>query len=58
VKACPFETPLPDGLEIAGVVLSDRVGSLDWRARDASPAGTAPSAVVDEVLAKLATVPG
>jgi mRNA interferase MazF len=58
VKGYPFEVALPSGLPIAGVVLADQVKSLDWRARRAEPAGTAPPAVVDEVLAKLETLLG
>lgn len=34
-KGYPFEVRIPEGLEVTGVVLSDQVKSLDWRARDA-----------------------
>lgn len=53
-KGYPFEVALPDGLSIPGVVLADQVRSLDWRARGAQHAGTAPRDVVDDVLARLA----
>jgi mRNA interferase MazF len=33
VKGYPFEVALPVSLPVAGVVLSDQVKSLDWRAR-------------------------
>lgn len=56
IKGYPFEVSLPKGLGISGVVLSDQVKCLDWRAREASPAGTAPPAVVADVLAKLHTL--
>lgn len=53
VKGYPFEVPLPSGLSLGGVVLADQVRSLDWRVRRAERISTAPSAVLDEVLAKL-----
>lgn len=56
VKGYPFEVPLPVGLPVAGVVLSDQVKSLDWRARKAKRIGKASAAVIDEVLGKLATL--
>lgn len=34
VKGYPFEVALPDGLPIYGVVLSDQVRNMDWRARN------------------------
>lgn len=57
-KGYPFETALADGLKISGVVLADQIRSLDWRARKASQADTAPSVIVDDVLAKLETLFG
>ena len=56
VKGYPFEVPLPVGVPVAGVVLSDQVKSLDWRARKAKRIGKASAAVIDEVLGKLATL--
>lgn len=53
VKGYPFEVPLPDGLCIAGVVLSDQVKSLDWRARDGELACTVPSDTTGEVARRL-----
>ncbi|MGC8644421.1 MAG: endoribonuclease MazF [Isosphaeraceae bacterium] len=53
VKEYPFEVPLPDGLPVAGVVLSDHLRSADWRARSAEYAGNAPAQVLSEVRAKL-----
>ena len=35
VKGYPFEAPVPDGLPVEGVVLSDQARSLDWRSRRA-----------------------
>lgn len=54
-KGYPFEVALPRG-KLSGVVLADQVKSLDWRARQAERAGTAPAPVVEEVLRKLATL--
>ncbi len=55
-KGYPFEVPLPGGLGVCGVVLSDHVRSLDWRARKAQFAARAPANVVGDVLAKLAVL--
>ena len=56
VKGYPFETALPAGPGIGGVVLADQIRSLDWRARKASLAGAAPPEVVADVRAKLAAL--
>ena len=53
VKDYPFEVPLPDGLPISGVVLSDHLKSADWRARSAEYAGLATAEVLADVRAKL-----
>lgn len=55
-KGYPFEVALPENLEISGVVLSDQVRSLDWRARDARTAGMAPAPTVAEVIGKLSVL--
>lgn len=52
-KGYPFEVPLPEGLKVSGVVLSDQVKSLDWQARNARYSGKVSSGVVDEVAAKV-----
>jgi mRNA interferase MazF len=56
VKGYPFEALIPDGMPIAGVVLSDQVKSLDWRAREAEWICTLPVEVTQEVLDKLETL--
>lgn len=58
VKGYPFEVPIPENLKIRGVVLSDQVKSLDWRARQAEWACTLPPETVEEVLLKLNTLVG
>jgi len=52
----PFEVAIPTGLPVAGVVLSDHVRSLDWRARKAEWVYTLPPQTTAEVLAKLQTL--
>lgn len=56
VKGYPFEVAIPEGLDVSGVILSDQVKSLDWRARQAEHIARLPRAVVAEVLHKLATL--
>ena len=56
VKGYPFEVLLPEGLPLAGAVLSDQVKSLDWRIRKAKRVCALPSGVVAEVLGKLGTL--
>lgn len=56
VKGYPFEVILPEGLPISGVILSDQVKSLDWRARKAEFICTVPELVTIEVLSKLDTL--
>ena len=53
VKGYPFEVELVGVKGVKGVVLSDRLRSLDWEARKAEKAGRAPDDVVADVLAKL-----
>ncbi|WP_216904679.1 type II toxin-antitoxin system PemK/MazF family toxin [Synechococcus sp. CCY 9618] len=53
IKGYPFEVRLPDGLDVGGVVLSDQLKSLDWRARKARLIDPAPAAVVQQVTDKL-----
>jgi len=33
MKGFPFEVHIPDGQDVSGVVLSDQITSVDWRAR-------------------------
>jgi mRNA interferase MazF len=57
-KGYPFEVDLPPDARVRGVVLSDQVRNLDWRARNAVREGAAPNNVVAEVLGKLGTLIG
>jgi len=51
-KGYPFEVELKE-THLKGVVLSDQVKSLDWRARKAKLIDTAPESVLRETLAKI-----
>lgn len=53
VKGYPFEVLIPPGSKAEGVVLSDQIKSLDWRARRAEKLCPAPKGVIEEVTAKI-----
>src|SRR5580765_4803841 len=46
IKGYPFEVVLPSGLAVTGAILSDRVKSLDWHARNAIFICTLPSVTI------------
>lgn len=56
VKGYPFEVSIPKGLEVAGVVLSDQVKSLNWRARAAQFICRLPASAMADVLERLGTL--
>ncbi len=56
VKGYPFEVQLPADFDVTGVILSDQVRSLDWKAHKAEFIAQAPEGVVNEVLEKLNTL--
>ncbi len=56
VNGYPFEVSVPDGLKASGVVLSDQVKSMDWKARGASFLCSLPETTVHQVLNKLGTL--
>ena len=56
VKGYPFEVPLPSGLPIAGVILSDQVKSLDWQARNAELICTLTDEAISEIIQKLSVL--
>jgi mRNA interferase MazF len=58
IKGYPYEVPLPTGGPMAGVILSDQLKSLDWRARQVRYAGRAQGPVMAEVMAKVKTLLG
>jgi mRNA interferase MazF len=55
-KGYPFEVKIPSGLAVSGVILSDHIKNLDWRARRAELLTRLPDSVVSEVLGKLNTL--
>ena len=52
-KGYPFEVNIPEGHNVVGVILTDQVKNLDWRARDATRMSHLPPERVREVLQKL-----
>lgn len=56
IKGYPFEVGVPAGLKASGVVLSDQVKSMDWKARRASFLCSLPETVVHQVLNKVGTL--
>jgi mRNA interferase MazF len=52
VKGYPFEVALDAG-GVRGVVLSDQIKRLDWRARRAKRKGAVPKAVMEQTLARI-----
>ena len=52
-KSYPFEVPVPAGAKVAGVILSDQVKSLDWRARKARHIAALPEDLLQQVVARV-----
>jgi mRNA interferase MazF len=57
-KEYPFEVPLPAGLKVTGVILSDAIKNLDWRARNVRYADAAPPGVLGAVQERLGLLLG
>ncbi len=55
-KGYPFEVAIPEGMEVAGVVLADQVKSLDWRARKTERICKLPPETIMEILQKISTL--
>ena len=55
VKGYPFEVELR-GCQTSGVILSDQVKSLDWRARKAKFIEKVDEAVINEVVGKISAI--
>jgi mRNA interferase MazF len=53
IKGYPFEVSIPEGLPVNGVVLSDQVKSLDWKARNAEKACSLPEESIKKVLQRV-----
>ena len=56
VKGYPFEVAIPEGLPVAGAILSDQIKSLDWCVRKAEWVCSLPPQTTAEVLAKSQTL--
>jgi len=54
VKGYPFEVQIPDGLRISGVILTDHLKSVDWRAGKAERIGELPESTLRTALKKAA----
>ena len=48
-KKYPFEMPIPRGLKVKGVVLTDQIKCIDWTTRDLRPLTRLPAGFVDQV---------
>ena len=57
-KGYPFEVKLTAEDKLTGVILSDQIKTLDWKARRCEVAGQAPISVTQEVLDKIHTFLG
>jgi mRNA interferase MazF len=55
-KGYPFESTVPEGLPIRGVVLSDQIRRLDWQERRAKRIARVPEILLQDVTAKLAAL--
>ena len=55
-KRFEFDIPLPQGLDVKGVVLSHHLKSLDWRVRNARFMTRLPDEIVEEVLLMLDSI--
>lgn len=55
-KGYPFEVEITGTSSVHGVVLSDQVKSLDWRARQAEIIERVPEDVLQDVLGRLGTL--
>lgn len=52
-KGYPFEVKIPKSLKISGVILSDHVKSLDWKARNSKFIDKIPKDIMEDVTAKI-----
>lgn len=53
IKGLPFEVAIPSGLPVSGVVLSDHVKNIDWKARNADYICSVDNYVTIDVIEKL-----
>jgi len=55
-KGYPFEEPIPSGHVVTGVILSDQIRTVDWRARQATFFCSLPMEVVESAFARFSTL--
>ena len=55
IRGWGYEVKLPEGLAFQGVILTDQVKNLDWKARNIRVRGQAPEEIVNDCLAKIHT---
>lgn len=55
-KGYPYEVEIPPALTISGVILSDQLKSLDWRARNAQYICRLPMPNMLDALARIRTL--
>ena len=56
VKGYPYEVPITSEMKIHGVILSDQLKSLDWKARNAECIDRLDESIMDELIAKARTL--
>ena len=57
-KGYPFEVEIRNAPGVVGVVLTERVSSLDWQTRKAARKSRVPNLVLDKVVAKISDLIG
>jgi mRNA interferase MazF len=55
-KGYPFEVPVAPHLPVSGVVLTDQLRNLDWRARKVKFIARCATSCVEEILAKVSAL--
>ena len=55
-KGYPFEVPIPEGAKVTGVVLSDQLRAVDWKARNAKRVDRAPKGVLEDVRERISLI--
>ncbi len=56
IKDYPFEVKLPENLDISGVILSDQIKNLDWKAREVEYICQLPKSQLIETINKISTL--
>jgi mRNA interferase MazF len=55
-KGYPFEIPIPTGLRVSGVILTDQVKNMAWKQRRAAFLCDIPAEILNDVVEKLLTL--